>query len=109
MFPVETVMVKQRVQAGVNVIGEEIWDEKTQEVDGVLVAPGNTADLAGNIRPDGVRIDFTLYFPSTFTASLRGATVTVRGIACRVVGDPQQYLDTPGHWNRVVQVEVTHG
>lgn len=107
-FPIETVMLKQRIKRGVNGVGEPIWESTSMPVNGVLVAPGAAADVTDHIR-DGVRIDFTLYFPKTFTGSLRGAVVNVRGIECGVIGDPQPYLDPPGAWDRVVPVEVIHG
>lgn len=63
------------------------WADET--VANVLVAPGPTSDVTDSTRPDGTRVDFTLGFPKTFSGSLRGRRVVVRGIECAVIGDPQ--------------------
>lgn len=109
MFACETVIVKQRKKKGVNLIGETIWEEEQTPVDGVLVAPADGQDATDTIRPDGVRIMYTLYFPETFTGSLRGAAITVRGRDVLVVGDPDSYKGAPTGWHMVVKAGVIHG
>ncbi|OUN47316.1 hypothetical protein B5G20_04950 [Collinsella sp. An7] len=81
------------------------------EVGNVLVAPSSTADVEDTTRPDGTRASFTLGFPKTFTASLRGCHVIVRGVECAVVGDPQPYTaaNVPGAWNYTAEVERVNG
>jgi hypothetical protein len=85
------------------------WDEAT--VQNVIVTPGATSDVLDSTRPDGTRVAFTLGFPKTFTASLRGCRVTVRGIECAIIGDPQPYTadNTPGPWNYTAEVEAVDG
>ena len=85
------------------------WDEAT--VANVVVTPGATSDVLDGTRPDGTRVAFTLGFPKTFTASLRGCHVLVRGIECAVIGDPQPYTadNTPGPWNYTAEVERVDG
>ena len=87
----------------------EMWEETT--VPNVVVTPGATSDVLDSTRPDGTRVAFTLGFPKTFTASLRGCRVTVRGIECAVIGDPQSYAaeNTPGPWNYTAEVERVDG
>lgn len=82
----------------------------TEEVDNVVVAPGATADL-DSTRPNGVTVAFTLHFPKTYGGDLKDATVTVRGLDCKVVGDPQRYVgaNTPGDWDMTVEVTRTDG
>lgn len=82
----------------------------TETVEGVLVAPGATADLDPT-RPNGVTVAFTLCFPKTYGGDLKDAAVNVRGIDCKVVGDPQRYAEgnTPGEWNMTVEVTRTDG
>lgn len=108
-FITETVIVQQRTPSGVNEIGETIWVDERQDVAGVLVAPGNGVDVSDTIRPDGSRVTYTLYFPKTFTGTLRGAKVVVRGIELDVIGEPDRYVGAPGKWDMVVQVGVVHG
>ena len=81
-----------------------------EEVGNVVVAPGATADL-DSTRPNGVTVAFTLHFPKSYGGELKDATVTVRGIDCKVVGDPQRYAEgnTPGAWNMTAEVTRTDG
>lgn len=79
-------------------------------IEGVVVCPGATSELDAS-RPDGVEVAYTLCFPKSFTASLKGCRVNVRGTEYRVVGDPQRYnpANTPGNWNLTVEVGRTDG
>lgn len=76
----------------------------------VLVCPGSTADLDAT-RPNGVEVAYTLHFPKTWTESLRGCSVRVRGEVLAVVGDPRAYTaaNTPGAYNMPVEVTRTDG
>lgn len=106
----ETVTVK-RETATLDELGEPVSTETAAEaVEGVLVAPGATADLDSS-RPNGVTVAFTLHFPKSYGGELKDATVNVRGIDCKVVGDPQRYADgnTPGEWDMTVEVTRTDG
>ena len=87
----------------------ESWSARP--VENVVVTPGATSDVLDSTRPDGTRVAFTLGFPKTFTASLRGCRVLVRGIECAVIGDPQPYAadNTPGPWNYTAEVERVDG
>ena len=87
----------------------ESWSARP--VENVIVTPGTTSDVLDSTRPDGTRVAFTLGFPKTFTASLRGCRVTVRGIECAVIGDPQLYTaaNVPGAWNYTAEVERVDG
>ena len=85
------------------------WEDAT--VENVVVTPGSTSDVLGSTRPDGTRVAFTLGLPKTFTASLRGCRVIVRGIECAVIGDPQPYTpdNVPGAWNYTAEVARVDG
>ena len=85
------------------------WVEAT--VQNVVVTPGSTSDVLDSTRPDGTRVAFTLGFPKSFTAPLRGCRVLVRGIECAVIGDPQPYTadNVPGAWNYTAEVERVDG
>ena len=85
------------------------WDEAI--VANVVVTPGATSDVLEGTRPDGTRVAFTLGFPKSFTAPLRGCRCVVRGIECAVIGDPQPYTaaNVPGTWNYTAEVERVDG
>ena len=85
------------------------WEDAT--VENVVVTPGATSDVLDSTRPDGTRVAFTLGFPKSFTATLRGCRVLVRGIECAVIGDPQPHTagNVPGPWNYTAEVEAVDG
>jgi len=82
-----------------------------QTVGNVLVGPSSTDDLDGSTRPEGVEVVLALHWPKTYTGSLRGKLVEVRGTQYAVVGDPQPYTaaNTPGAWNRPCYLTLTEG
>lgn len=75
------------------------------DVANVLVVP-STSDESDYLRPEGVRVDYTLHFPRGYDSDLRGALVTVRGKEFRVVGAPAPYTEAnvPGPWTMPVGV-----
>ena len=90
---------------------EEVVTWESETVGNVLVTPGATSDVLDGTRPDGTRVAFTLGFPKSFTASLRGCRCVVRGVECAVIGDPQPYTaeNVPGAWNYTAEVERVDG
>lgn len=108
----EKVTVVAREVVGRDELNEPVYELVESVVENVVVAPGPREDLAEGSRPDGVRVSWTVHFPKTFTGSLRGASVKVRAdVARKVIGDPQPYTDanTPGPWNRPVELEGVDG
>lgn len=87
----------------------EMWEEAT--VPNVVVTPGSTSNVVESARPDGTRVAFTLGFPKSFTAPIRGCRVVVRGTEYAVVGDPQPLTpgNVPGPWNYTAEVEAVDG
>lgn len=108
----EKVVVERPVETGRNSHNQPIVEWVPETVDDVLVAPGPRADIPDTARPAGVVIAWNLHFPKTFTGSLRGARIRVRGGApCEVVGDPQPYTleNTPTRWWMPVEVKNAKG
>lgn len=85
------------------------WTETT--VQNVLVMPGATSDVTDSTRLHGTRVVYSLGFPKSFTSSLRGCRVVVRGREYAVIGDPQPATagNVPDPWNRTVEVEAVDG
>ena len=97
--------------------GNDVPGEPAAEaVGGVLVDQPSTEDMEA-ARPDGVTLAFALHFPKSYTRSLDGCTVVLPdpwdngGKGYRVHGDPRPLMDanTPGRWNRTVNVEAADG
>ena len=113
-MPISGELVRIRVPdrlVGYDAFGDEIYETDERDVDGVLVAPGPRADLSDVNRPEGVKVVFNLHFPKTFSGSLRGGEIRVRGDWYAVIGDPQAYTasNTPGAWNMPVEVTKVKG
>lgn len=91
-------------------LGEINEGEPVREEVRCVVCPGATSDMDAT-RPEGVTVSYTLHFPKTFTGSLVGCSVEVRGTRYDVVGDPQRTTDaaTPGPWNLAVEVTRADG
>ena len=109
-----TAVTVLRPTRDVDRLNNEVGGEpESEQVEDVLVVPGSTDEM-GAERPDGITAAFTLHFPKSYTSSLEGCSVELPapwGCTCRVVGDPQPYMDanTPTRWNRPVEVVVSHG
>jgi hypothetical protein len=108
----ETVTVLAYAEVGRDDMNTPIYAwAPEQTVGNVLVGPSSTDDLDGSTRPEGVEVVLALHWPKTYTASLRGKRVEVRGTTYEVVGDPQPYTaaNTPGAWNRPCYLKNTEG
>ncbi|MGO3147087.1 MAG: hypothetical protein ACTIJ6_05340 [Leucobacter sp.] len=108
----ETVVVEQELRTGTAPGNTPIYEWVPETVDDVLVAPGAREDVVDSNRPEGVRVAWTLHFPKTFNASLRGARISVRGEEARsVIGDPKPYTlaNTPTRWHMPVELEAVDG
>lgn len=96
---------------GKDALGEDIC-ELVPEPDEVLVltTPGKVAELDAT-RPEGVLVTWTIHFPKDYVLSLRDCWIEMSGNRYRVIGDPQPYMpeNTPGLFNRPVEVEVVDG
>lgn len=109
----ETVTLATRTANGTDAGNNPVWrDDPPEQVGNVLIAPGDQSNATGSVRPDGIRVDYTLHFPRTWEfRSLRGATVLIDGRTYRVVGDPRPYRSglTPTRWNLAVKVQGGDG
>lgn len=114
----ETVSVLKRIETGTDSMGEPIYQWQTKNVENVLVKPGLGENLTDDLRPDGIRVKYTLAFPKTFTDSLRGARIALieRNMSAEdyesalvVVGDPGITNPCPTSWNRIVEAGTVYG
>lgn len=107
----ETVIVKYRESGGVDELNNPVWTYEEIEVTNVLVAPGASTDMPESTRPDGVTIEYTLYFPKDFTGNLEHSQVSIRGEWLYVVGSPRPFdlVNCPTEWNMVAEVTRENG
>ena len=106
----ETVTVRTPVYS-LDEHNEQVTRWVDTEVENVVVAPGSTADVEDSTRPYGTRAAFTLGFPKTFVASLRGCRCVVRGSEYAVIGDPHPNAEAncPTAWWYTAEVEAVDG
>lgn len=109
LIPTEAVTVI-RPTAGRDDLGEPVETGTSREAVRCVVCPGATSDMDAT-RPEGVAVAYTLHFPKTYSGSLRGCSVEVRGETYDVVGDPQRTTEaaTPGPFNLTVEVTRADG
>ena len=107
----ETVVVERRVQRGVDSLRDPVWGTEEETVEDVLVAPGPTSDVTDSVRPDGVQVRYTLYFPKSYAGSLDRCRVQVRGEWLSVVGAPRRFdeANCPTRWNMSAEAGVVDG
>lgn len=109
MIKSETVYVI-KAETAYDDLGEPTEDGAAETAVNAIVAPGATEQLDAS-RPNGVSVAYTLHFPKTWTESLRGLKVRVRGEVYGVVGDPQPYTaaNAPMAYNLPVEVTRADG
>ncbi|MBR3318764.1 MAG: hypothetical protein IKG21_13190 [Atopobiaceae bacterium] len=124
----DTVRVWTRTQTGSDSMGEPVYAWSYQDVRGVSVKTGTrdtglqSGDAMSDLRPDGIRVKFTLSFPKGHGLTLRHARVTFpdRGqtattwqdaepYALMVSGDPQPQRPCPTVWDTIAEVGRTDG
>lgn len=117
----ERVAVVTRTQTGTDGMGEPTYSWESVEVANVLVKPtAGDSDPGDDVRPDGVRVSYTLAFPKTahgVISQMRGSLVALldRGMSggtdedsrskmLRVLGEPDFVRPCPTQWDSLVHV-----
>ena len=125
----QTVRVWTRSESGTDPMGEPTYEWTHVDVPGVLVRTGSGTDMergdsASDLRPDGVRVSYTLAFPKGYDGpGLRHARVTLLDArygmdldesdgwrtALAVSGDPSPQVPCPTRWDMICEVGRTDG
>ena len=119
----EVVAVLTRRKTGEDEMGEPVWEWDSERVDNVLVRPLSGSDLADSLRPDGIRVSYSLAFPKAWTAGKapgflahRRVALVARGMdecdadaALRVSGSPDRTTPCPTAWDTIAEVGRTDG
>lgn len=109
----ETVKVLRYTSTGgTDPGGSPVTKVDIESVGNVLVSPGAMSNATDSIRPDGVTVAFTCFFPRSYAyRSLRGAMVRIDSHDYKVLGDPRP-LDggmKPTAWNMSVELTDSEG
>ena len=119
----ETVAVLTRRRTGEDEMGEPEYEWDSERVENVLVRPLSGSDLADSLRPDGIRVSYSLAFPKAWTAGKapgflahRRVALVARGMderdadaALRVSGSPDRTAPCPTAWDTTAEVGRTDG
>lgn len=119
----ETVAVLTRRKTGEDEMGEPVYEWDSERVENVLVRPLSGSDLTDSLRPDGIRVSYSLAFPKAWTAGKapgflahRRVALVARGMdgndadaALRVSGSPDRTAPCPTAWDTIAEVGRTDG
>ena len=119
----ETVAVLTRRKTGEDEMGEPVYEWGSEQVENVLVRPLSGSDLTDPLRPDGIRVSYSLAFPKAWTAGKapgflahRRVALVARGMdgndadaALRVSGSPDRTVPCPTAWDTIAEVGRTDG
>lgn len=119
----ETVAVLTRRKTGEDDMGEPVYEWDSERVENVLVRPLSGSDLADSLRPDGVRVSYSLAFPKAWTSGKspgflthRRVALVARGMderdadaALRVSGSPDRTTPCPTAWDTIAEVGRVDG
>lgn len=119
----ETVAVLTRRRTGTDEMGEPVYEWDSERVENVLVRPLSGSDLADSLRPDGIRVSYSLAFPKAWTAGKapgflahRRIALVARGMdgndadeALRVSGSPDRTSPCLTAWDTIAEVGRTYG
>lgn len=119
----ETVAVLTRRKTGEDEMGEPVYEWDSERVENVLVRPLSGSDLADSLRPDGIRVSYSLAFPKAWTAGKAPGFLTHRRVALvergmderdadaalRVSGSPDRTTPCPTAWDTIAEVGRVDG
>lgn len=109
LIPTETATVLARRAVGTDELNAEISEWVPEGIADVVVAPDAGDEVTESNRPEGTSASLTLHFPETWTGSLRGRRVWLRGREWEVLGDPEPYTEGCLGLNRPVRVRRVEG
>lgn len=104
----DTVVLVERVQAGVDPFNRPVYTEVEVEVADVLWAPASTTDLPTSIDLTGKKAVYTLAIPKGDNHNWVDCTVRFAGHTWKSIGFPLEGMDAnlPLRWNKKVTVEL---
>lgn len=109
----EMVTVEIKTETGRDRYNSPEYSTEQQEVDNVLVAPGDVDQASQPLkRPEGIEVQYTLFFPKSYDGPmLERQRILVRGKWLKVIGYPDRYddINCPTEWNMTVKVSDYDG
>ncbi len=102
-----TIILHVRKKAGEDPFGAPVYEDTTENVENVLVAPVSSVDNLNNTALYGKKAVYQLGIPKGDTHTWEDTTVEFFGATWRTFGFEYAGIDenVPGPWNAKVQVE----
>lgn len=109
-----SVTLTVKTQTGTDALGEPLYTETTESVDGVLIGEPTSEEINNAITMYGKKASFTLAIPKGDTHTWEDTTVTLPaqfGGTYRTIGTPKMGIEEniPLKWNKKVVVEKING
>ena len=102
-----TITLFQKQKKGVDGFGHPIYEETSELVENVLVAPAQEQEILDTLNLTGRKAIYTLAIPKGDTHDWENAEVEFFGRKWKTIGMPISGIDTliPLQWNMKVRVE----
>lgn len=102
-----TVTLTVRTQTGVDPLNVPVYEESTEDVENVLVAPASSEDIQDALNRYRKRAVYTLAIPKGDSHVWEDTEVQFFGQTFRTIGIPTGGIEAmiPLGWNKKVQVE----
>lgn len=102
-----TVTLMEKQQTGTDGFNRPVYEETTEIIDNVLVAPSSEQEVLDSLNLTGRKAVYTLGIPKGDTHDWTDKDVVFFGVTWHTIGMPVQGIDAmiPLDWNRKVQVE----
>lgn len=103
----ETVILKEKIQDGVDPFGRPIYKEVDVEVGNVIIGSPTFDAAVADLNLTGKKLAYTLGIPKGDTHNWSDSIVIIRNEPFRTYGFPltQTEANVPGKWNTQVKVE----
>lgn len=116
----ERIAVLRRSKAGVDEMGDPVYEWTSETVEGALVRPVQPSEVDDSKRPDGWTASWSIALPKEYTAScapLAHSRVALVGrgmpedpdVALRTVGSPSRTIPCPTRWDVILEAVEIHG
>lgn len=101
-----TVILHERVKTGLDPFEAPIYEEKTAEVENVLVAPASSTEVIDSMQLYGKKATYNLAVPKGDTHNWQDARIEFFGEEWLSFGIPIEGIEEniPTDWNKKVQV-----
>lgn len=102
-----TIQLVNKVKTGVDPFGKPIYEDKSIDIDNVLISPTSSDDVVNQLNLTGKKAVYTLAIPKSDQNEWEDKEVLFFGKRWRTFGIPLEGIEEliPLDWNKKVMVE----